>query len=130
MTGDAGRMDEDGFLEIVDRYKDEIYSPEIGGIFPAEVEQVIRELPGVEDVSVTGVLHPQCSEIPCAFVKPVQGASLTKTEILQYVHQKLGPHKLKDVFFCRQPLPRNANGKVDKSQLRRMYQQLVNASEE
>jgi acyl-CoA synthetase (AMP-forming)/AMP-acid ligase II len=52
-----------------------------------------------------------------------KGASLTKTEILQYVHQKLGTHKLKDVLFCRQPLPRNANGKVDKSQLRRMYQQ-------
>jgi long-chain acyl-CoA synthetase len=123
LTGDAGRIDKDGFLEIVDRYKDVIYSPEIGGIFPAEVEQVIRELPDVEDVSVTEVLHPQWSEIPCAFVKPAQGASLTKTEILQYVYQKLGPHKLKDVLFCRQPLPRNANGKVDKSQLRRMYQQ-------
>ena len=130
LTGDAGRIDEEGFIEVVDRYKDVIYFSEFEGIFPGEVERTIREIKDVEDVSVTGVHHPKWSEIPCAFVKLAKGSSLSKKDILQYVHQKLERHKLMEVIFCDTPLPHNANGKVDKSQLRKMYQELTSTPDE
>lgn len=124
LTGDAARVDEDGFIEIVDRYKDVIFFAGYGGIYPSEVEEVIREIPDIEDVSVVGVDDPQWSEIPCAFVRLKNESILTKIDILHYVHQKLERHKLMDVIFCDQPLPRNANGKIDKSQLKKLYLKL------
>ncbi|MGA8943364.1 MAG: AMP-binding protein, partial [Thermoactinomyces sp.] len=66
LTGDAGRIDEQGFIEIVDRYKDVIFFSGFGGIFPGEIEDVIREMEEIEDVSVAGIHHPKWAEFPCA----------------------------------------------------------------
>ncbi|MGA8942100.1 MAG: class I adenylate-forming enzyme family protein, partial [Thermoactinomyces sp.] len=90
-----------------------------------EIEDVIREMEEIEDVSVAGIHHPKWAEFPCAFVNVRKGSRLARTDILQYVHQKLERHKLVDVVICNAPLPRNPNGKVDKSQLRKMYQELT-----
>lgn len=59
-----------------------IYFAEFGGIFPGEVEQVVREIKDIEDVSVTGIHHPKWSEIPCAFVKLAKESLITKKDIL------------------------------------------------
>lgn len=122
LTGDAVRLDENGFIEVVDRYKNVIYFSGFGGVFPATVEKVIREIPDVKDVAVIGIDHVQYGEFPCGFVQVDKGSILTKREVFEYVHSKLERHNLVEVIISSDPLPRNANGKIDKVKLKEIYQ--------
>lgn len=124
LTGDAARLDEEGFIEIVDRYKDIIFFAGFGGIYPSEVEKVIRELEGIKEVSVVGIQHKNWGEIPCAFVTLDESVTFTTQEILDYVHQILERHKLAEVIILPDSLPLNATGKIDKKQLRLKYEQV------
>jgi len=116
-TGDLGRLDEDGFLYIVDRKKDMILS---GGqnIFPADIEFIMRTHPAVEDVAVVGVRSPTWGETPVAVVVRRAGSQTAATELIDWTNQRVGKQqRIRKVIF-RDNLPRNANGKVLKRELR------------
>jgi fatty-acyl-CoA synthase len=121
-SGDAGTVDEEGCIYILDRYKDMYIS---GGenVYPAEVEQVIFQLPQVADVAVIGVGHERWGETGMAIVVVRQGQNLTAEAIIEYCTSKLAKYKVpQHVAYCDE-LPRNAAGKVLKRVLREQYGQ-------
>lgn len=119
-SGDVGKLDEDGFLYILDRKKDMIIS---GGfnVFPADIEAIVGEHSDVSDVTVIGLPHEKWGETPLALVIGQKDAD--SNAILQWANQRLAKHqRLSDVQF-RDDFPRNALGKVLKRKLREAFLQ-------
>jgi acyl-CoA synthetase (AMP-forming)/AMP-acid ligase II len=123
-TGDLGRLDADGFLYIVDRKKDMILS---GGqnIYPADIEAVMRTHPDVADVAVVGVRSLQWGETPVAVVVPAPNAPLLEQVLVEWTNARVGKQQRIRRVVCRASLPRNANGKVLKRELRLELADLV-----
>jgi acyl-CoA synthetase (AMP-forming)/AMP-acid ligase II len=123
-TGDLGRLDADGFLYIVDRKKDMILS---GGqnVYPADIEAVMRLHPEVLDVAVIGVRSVQWGETPVAVVVPVENAELVAERLIDWTNARVGKQQRIRAVISRTSLPRNANGKVLKRELRRELAHLV-----
>ncbi|MEI6640871.1 MAG: AMP-binding protein [Novosphingobium sp.] len=117
-TGDAAIADEEGFLTIHDRYKDMIVS---GGenIYPAELENVLAAHPAVAEVAVIGTAHPQWGETPRAYVVP-RGVVPGEAELIQYTRMRLARYKCPTSVVFVPTLPRNATGKLNKGELRRI----------
>jgi acyl-CoA synthetase (AMP-forming)/AMP-acid ligase II len=116
-TGDIGKLDDDGFLYIVDRKKDLVVS---GGfnVFPRQVEDVLLGHPAVAQSAVIGVPHEKWGEAVHAFVVVKPGAEVTTEEIQAHVKAELGAiPSPKTVDFVTE-LPVNPAGKVDKKTLR------------
>jgi long-chain acyl-CoA synthetase len=119
-TGDAGYVDEAGYVFLTDRIKDMIVS---GGenIYPAEVENVVARHPAVGDVAVIGVPDERWGETVKAIVVLRPGASATPEEIVAFARERLAHYKCpRSVDFTDQ-LPRNPSGKILKRQLREPY---------
>ncbi|GAA4149882.1 long-chain fatty acid--CoA ligase [Actinomadura keratinilytica] len=118
-SGDIGRLDEDGYLYIVDRLKDMIIS---GGenVYPAEVERVLAAMPGVADVAVVGAPDEQWGETVVAVVKPAAGATPTLEDVREHAARHLARYKLPRRLEIVQDVPRNASGKLDKVAIRRL----------
>ena len=117
-TGDIGRLDEDGYLVLVDRAKDMIIR---GGenIYPKEIESVVYQLPEVAEAAVVGRPSAVYGEEPVLFVTLNSGATLIAEQILEHARQNLSKYKLPvDITFLDE-LPKNPVGKVDKPSLRR-----------
>lgn len=121
LMGDAVRMDENGFIYVVDRYKDVIYFSGLDAIYPSQVEKVLQQMDEISEVSVVGVQHERWGELPCAFVVRKPETDLTREQVLQFAHDRMEKQKLADVILVDQ-LPKNATGKVDKGKLKEMYQ--------
>jgi fatty-acyl-CoA synthase len=119
-TGDAGRLDADGFLFIQDRVKDMIVS---GGenIYPREVEEVLFRHPAVADAAVIGVPDEQFGEAVKAVVVLRDGASATAEDIMEFSRGRLGGYKRPRSVDFVGVLPRNPSGKVLKRELREPY---------
>jgi acyl-CoA synthetase (AMP-forming)/AMP-acid ligase II len=117
-TGDMGRIDEQGYLYVVDRIKDMIVS---GGenVYPAEIEKVILEIPDVADVSVIGITDDKWGETPKAYIELHTGATVTQAEIESYCRTKLAGYKIPRHIEFIEALPRNPTGKVLKKELRK-----------
>jgi long-chain acyl-CoA synthetase len=118
LTGDIGRMDENGFFFIVDRKKDMIIS---GGfnVYPQMVEQAIYEHPSVEEVLVIGVPDDYRGEAAKAFIKLRPGASrFTLEELCAFLSDKIGRHERPAHIEFRDALPRTAVGKLSKVELK------------
>lgn len=116
-SGDAAQYDEEGFFYIVDRWKDMYIS---GGenVYPAEVENVIYQVPAVAEVAVIGVPHPKWQEVGKAIVVVKSDHSLTEEQVIEHCQGMLAKYKIpKSVIFV-DVLPRNAAGKVLKRELR------------
>ena len=119
-TGDVGKRDDDGYIYIVDRKKDMVVT---GGfnVYCAEVEGAIMELPEVLECAIFGVPDDKWGEAVKAAVVLADGARLLEEDIVSHAKQKLGSVKApKSVDFI-DAIPRTANGKVDKKQLRAPY---------
>jgi long-chain acyl-CoA synthetase len=117
-SGDLARVDDEGFVYIVDRAKDMVIR---GGenVYCAEVEAVIFEHPDVLDVAVIGVPHQVLGEEVGAVVVPRPGAGLTADDVRAHVAARLAAFNVPThVFFRDEPLPRNPAGKVLKRELR------------
>ena len=119
-SGDAGYMDEDGYVYIHDRIKDMIVS---GGenIYPAEVENAIYGHPAVADVAVIGVPDDKWGEAVKAVVVMVPEQQCTAEELIAYAKERIAAYKApKSVDFV-DALPRNPSGKILKKDLRAKY---------
>jgi acyl-CoA synthetase (AMP-forming)/AMP-acid ligase II len=120
-TGDLARLDEDGFLFIVDRAKDIIIR---GGenIYSIEVENALYEHPAVTDAALIGLPHKMLGEEPAAVVHLAPGAEATEAELQDWVRARLAPFKVPvRIAFASEMLPRNANGKILKRELKGMF---------
>jgi long-chain acyl-CoA synthetase len=128
-SGDIARIDEDGFVYIVDRAKDMIIR---GGenVYSVMVEAVIFEHPDVADCAVVGLPHPTMGEEVAAVVVLRPGRVVEAEELIRHVGQHLARYEVPSkVFFLSTPLPRNPQGKILKRELRAsLIEQLERAS--
>lgn len=117
-TGDIGRMDEDGFLEVVDRLKDMIIT---GGenVYPAEVEAAIYAYPGVAQCAVIGIPDAKWGEAVHAIVHPSPGASLDAAAIEAHCRTLIAAYKCpRSIEVSDAPLPLSGANKISKPALR------------
>jgi malonyl-CoA/methylmalonyl-CoA synthetase len=122
-TGDVGRVDAQGYVTIVGRSKDLVIS---GGynVYPAEVEGLLNELPGVAESAVVGVPHPDFGEAVVAVVVPRPGAAPEPAALVAAMKQRIAAFKVPKRVFVVPELPRNAMGKVQKNLLREQHKGL------
>lgn len=119
-SGDAGYIDEDGYVYIHDRVKDMIIS---GGenIYPAEVENALFSHPDVEDVAVIGVPDEKWGEAVKAIVIAKPGKSLSERQVIEWARSKIAKFKCPRTIEFVEQIPRNASGKILRKDLRAIY---------
>lgn len=120
-TGDLARVDEEGFCYIVDRAKDMIIR---GGenIYSSEVENILYEHPAVTDAALVGIPHPTLGEEPAAVVHLAPGTTASEEELRAWVSERLAKFKVPvKIIFTTDTLPRNANGKILKRDLKTLF---------
>ncbi len=122
-TGDIAKVDEDGYLYIVDRKKDLIIR---GGfnIYPRDLEEMISKHPAVGEVAVVGAPSSEMGEEVVAFVIKKPGAEVTEEELIKYCQDKLAKYKTPRRILFTDNLPRNGVGKVMKKDLREQVAQM------
>lgn len=121
-TGDLARLDEEGFCYIVDRAKDIVIR---GGenIYSSEVENVLYDHPAVTDAALIGIPHRILGEEPAAVVHLAPGHSASESELQDWVRSRLAAFKVPvRILFCEETLPRNANGKILKKDLKSLFE--------
>ena len=121
-TGDLGYLDEEGFLFIADRAKDMLIR---GGenIYSSEVENALYEHPAVSDAAVIGIPHRTLGEEPAAVVHLSPGTTASETELQAWVRERLAAFKVPvRVLLLAENLPRNANGKILKKDLKGLFE--------
>jgi fatty-acyl-CoA synthase len=116
-TGDIGHLDDDGYLFVAARKSDMIIS---GGenVYPAEIENILLELPGIAAASVVGRPDPRWGEAIVAVIVPAPGAKVAETEVLALLQGRIARYKHPREIVFMDDLPRNALGKVLKDRLR------------
>jgi acyl-CoA synthetase (AMP-forming)/AMP-acid ligase II len=120
-TGDLARLDEEGFVYIVDRAKDMVIR---GGenIYSSEVENALYEHPAVTDCAVIGLPHRTLGEEPAAVVHLAPGMTASEAELQTWVRERLAAFKAPvAIRFVHETLPRNANGKIMKKDLKELF---------
>jgi long-chain acyl-CoA synthetase len=120
-TGDAGTIDEDGFLFVADRVKDMIVT---GGenVYSIEVERALFKHPAVREAAVVGIPSSQWGEAVHAIIVLHEGAKVSSEELLAHCRKLIGGYKCPRSFeFRSEPLPVTAVGKVRKNVLRDPY---------
>ena len=119
-TGDAAREDDEGFVYIVDRWKDMYIS---GGenVYPAEVENVLYQLPEVAEAAIIGVPHDRWGEVGLAVLALNEGTELDRARVVEYCVERLARFKVPNDIAIVDALPRNATGKVLKRELRDQF---------
>ncbi len=119
-TGDATRVDAEGFYYIVDRWKDMYIS---GGenVYPAEVENVLHQIPAIAEAAVIGIPNEQWGEVGMAIVAVRPGHTLAAEEIHAHCAANLARFKCPRLIRFVEALPRNATGKIHKPTLRNNF---------
>jgi fatty-acyl-CoA synthase len=119
-TGDVATLDEDGYMTITDRAKDVIKS---GGewISSIAVENAAMGHPAVAEAAVIGIAHPKWGERPLLVVVPKAGQSVSKSDILDHLSDKIAKWWLPDEVVFAESIPHSATGKIQKSALREHY---------
>jgi long-chain acyl-CoA synthetase len=119
LTGDIGKLDEDGYLYILDRKKDLILVNGMN-LYPREVEEVLYKHPAVQDSVVVGKKDDIHGEIPVGVVKFKENMSATETELKKYCKEQLANFKVPHRIEFWEELPRTGTGKVLKREIRRI----------
>ncbi len=117
-TGDVGYMDEDGYTFITDRKKDMLLVNGIN-VYPREIEEVIYHFPGIREAAVIGRPDPRKGEQPVAFVAVNDGLALDTDALIAFLKERLADYKVPRHIVQVAALPRNATGKVLKTELRK-----------
>ena len=118
LTGDMARMDEDGFVHLVDRKKDVVIS---GGenIYPVQIEDFLRKHDFIKDVAVIGLFDSRLGEIAAAVVEIKEGLACTMEEIAAFCEDLPRYKRPRKIFFDK--IPRNPTGKIEKLKIREKY---------
>lgn len=121
-TGDLGRVDEDGYLFIVDRIKDLIIH---GGynVYPREVEEVLYEIPGVAQASVVGTPDEKYGQQVTAVIALSPGAQLDAAEVERFTRENLAAYKIPRIIEFLEELPKGPSGKILKREIVKRYTQ-------
>ena len=117
LTGDVGHGDTDGYFYITDRKKDMLIVNGIN-VYPREIEEILYQIPGVKEAAVVGMPDARRGEHPVAFVAAKDGTTLEEKAILALLRQRLADYKVPKKITFLPALPRNATGKVLKTELR------------
>ncbi|HQN70987.1 MAG TPA: fatty acyl-CoA synthetase [Smithella sp.] len=116
-SGDLGRFDNDGYLYVVDRKKDMIKT---GGenVASREVEEVLYQYPGIEEVAVIGLPDPKWIEVVAMVAVPKKGVSIQEKDIISFCKDRLAGFKCPKKVFITDRLPKNPSGKILKRELK------------
>jgi acyl-CoA synthetase (AMP-forming)/AMP-acid ligase II len=116
-TGDAARMDDDGYFWIVDRVVDR-FTTDGHAVYPGDVERVMGGHPAIAEAGVAGVPAEDGGEVVVAFVVLSAGAEATEQDVLAFCRERLAPHQVPASVRFVDHLPRNSVGKLIRDQLR------------
>jgi acyl-CoA synthetase (AMP-forming)/AMP-acid ligase II len=116
-TGDIGTMDAQGYVRITDRKKD-LYISGGFNVYPAEVEKLLAAHPAIAMVAVIGIADERLGEIGRAYVVLRSGMSTSEAELVEWSRANMANFKVPRSFVFVEDLPRNASGKVLKTELR------------
>ena len=118
LTGDMARMDEDGFIYLVDRKKDVIIT---GGenLYPVQIEDFLRAYDKISDVAVIGLPHDRLGEIAAAIIQIKEGMTCTEEEIMDFCAELPRYKRPRKIIF--EDVPRNPTGKIEKPRLRERF---------
>jgi long-chain acyl-CoA synthetase len=116
-TGDLGRIDEDGFVYIVDRKKDMII---VGGmnVYPREIEECLYQHPKIYEAAVIGISDKDRGQVPCAYVVLKPGMEADPKELILHCRSNLANFKCPRDVVIVESLPKNPTGKIDKKLIR------------
>lgn len=123
-TGDLGRRDEDGYIELRGRKKEMLIS---GGenVYPNEVELALRELPAIQDVAVGGLPDVRWGQLIAAVAVLHEGHELDLDGLRQFLAERLANYKIPKALFLADELPRNGSGKIDRARLQDLLVRLA-----
>ena len=124
ITGDLGKISDDGYISIIGRNKDLIISGGLN-IYPKEIELVLDSIDGINETAVIGVPHKDFGEVVIAIIVPNK-AKPTEKLIMSFIANKLAKFKQPKKLIFTSEIPRNAMGKVQKKKLRENYLNLFN----
>jgi acyl-CoA synthetase (AMP-forming)/AMP-acid ligase II len=119
-TGDAGFLDADGYLYLVDRVKDMIVSG-AENVYPAEVESALHDHPAVQDCAVIGVPDARWGEAVKALVVLAPGTAANEAALISFARGRIAGYKVPKSIDFVDTLPRNPSGKILKKELRARY---------
>ncbi|HEY6982291.1 acyl-CoA synthetase [Reyranella sp.] len=119
-VGDVGYQDADGYIFLCDRKRDMIISGGVN-IYPAEIESVLIQMPGVRDCAVFGIPDEEYGEQICAYVEPLAGAAIDGAAVRVFLGEHLARYKVPKVVEFSAALPREDSGKIFKRKLRAPY---------
>jgi len=119
-VGDVGYQDADGYVFLCDRKRDMIISGGVN-IYPAEIESVLIQMPGVRDCAVFGIPDEEFGEQICAHVEPLAGVAVDAGAVRAYLAEHLARYKIPKVVELSASLPREDSGKIFKRKLRAPY---------
>src|SRR5205085_9958648 len=119
LTGDIGHFDNEGYYYITDRKKDMLLVNGIN-VYPREIEEIIYQFPGIKEAAVIGVPDLRRGEQPFAFVSAKDGAAIETKALQQFVRERLADYKVPKQIHVLVTLPRNATGKILKTELRKL----------
>jgi fatty-acyl-CoA synthase/long-chain acyl-CoA synthetase len=119
-TGDMAQIDQDGYIYLIDRKKDMIIS---GGmnIYSAEVEHILSQHPGVNEVIVIGLPDEKWGEIVCGIVVRKSGTQVNEEELIKFAGERLSSYKKPKRIEFVDHIPRTTVGKLDKKLVRSQY---------
>jgi long-chain acyl-CoA synthetase len=115
-TGDLSKIDQDGYIYIVDRKKDMINVRGLN-VYPAEIERVLLRHPKIKEAAVVRVVDKFKGEVPKAFLVLEENQQLSKPEITRYLREGLAIFKIPKFVEFRESLPKTTTGKIAKRQL-------------
>jgi acyl-CoA synthetase (AMP-forming)/AMP-acid ligase II len=120
-TGDAGYVDEDGYLFLVDRIKDMVISGGVN-VYPKDIEEIVIQHPAIQEVAVFGVQDERWGETPVAAVVPRKGEAIEVSEMKEWVNTRVDAkfQRISDVVVM-EAFPRNVAGKILKREMRDDY---------
>ena len=119
-VGDIGYQDADGYVFLCDRKRDMIISGGVN-IYPAEIESVLIQMPGVRDCAVFGIPDEEFGEQICAYVEPAGAASIDAMTVRSWLGERLARYKVPKRVEFSAALPREDSGKIFKRKLRAPY---------
>jgi long-chain acyl-CoA synthetase len=123
LTGDIGHRDSDGYFYITDRKKDMLLVNGIN-VYPREIEEILYQFPGIKEAAVIGARDARKGEQPVAFVSLQENTSVDPRLVLEFLRERLADYKVPRRLKILPALPRNATGKILKTELRKTTQTL------